>query len=153
MSKKPHPQLLKGVSRPPRGGGLSTGKAAEYCLVTGDTILNWIRSDKLPAQRTAGGQYRVRLADLRRFMVELGMSVDELDRDFGVVPSGYCWEFHRTRTSRCASDQGACDACIVRQALARNCYELRKHADHLRIHCERECSECDYCRACVESTA
>ena len=35
---------------------LSTGQAAGICSVSPDTILKWIRSGKLPARKTAGGQ-------------------------------------------------------------------------------------------------
>ena len=53
---------------------VSTGQAARYCFVTSDTIVNWIKAGHLAAQRTAGGQYRILIADLRSFMQSRGMS-------------------------------------------------------------------------------
>ena len=44
---------------------LTTGQAAKRCSVTADTILKWIRSGYLPAQRTAGGHHRIAETDLK----------------------------------------------------------------------------------------
>src|SRR3990172_4938117 len=65
---------------------LTTGEAARHCLVTPDTIANWIASGHLPAQRTRGGQYRIRVEDLRAFMAAHGMRTDLLDEDLGLSP-------------------------------------------------------------------
>ena len=124
--------------------GLSTGKAAKYCLVTADTVKNWIRAGLLPAQRTVGGQYRVRIDDLRLFMLERDMSVRELDEDLGETPLEFCWEYYRRRVRRHAGEPDACDDCVVKRTLALVCYELRKHVDHRRVYCKTECPECGY---------
>lgn len=123
---------------------LSTGKVADYCYVTGDTVQNWIRSGLLPAQRTAGGQYRVRIDHLRTFMLERDMSVDELDCDARETHPGYCWEYYRKRVRRHTSSQDSCVGCIVKRTIALRCYELRKHVAHLGVHCGAGCSECGY---------
>ena len=70
----------------------STGQAARYCFVTADTILNWINSGSLTAQRTVGGQYRIRSQDLLAFMRDHGMSTELLESEMGIRP--HCWEFH-----------------------------------------------------------
>lgn len=57
----------------------STGQAARCCFVTSDTILNWIHAGSLEAQRTAGGQYRIRREELLRFMRAHGMNTDLLE--------------------------------------------------------------------------
>ena len=71
---------------------LTTGQAAKCCFVTSDTMVNWIKADLLRAQRTAGGQYRILLSDLRAFMCSRGMSTELLDDAPGDRPM--CWEFH-----------------------------------------------------------
>jgi len=38
---------------------LTTGQMAKLLSVTPDTVLKWIKRDKLPALRTAGGHYFV----------------------------------------------------------------------------------------------
>ena len=124
--------------------GLSTGKAAKYCLVTGDTVKNWIQADLLRAQRTAGGQYRIRADDLRRFMVERGMCVEELDRDLSEAPTEYCWEYYRRRMRRHVDKRKSCDKCLVKRAMALKCFELRKHVDQGHVCCKSDCSECGY---------
>ena len=124
--------------------GLSTGKAAKYCLVTADTVKNWIQAGLLPAQRTAGGQYRVRIDDLRQFMIERDMSVEELDQDVRETPLEYCWEYYRKRERRHVRARSSCDTCVVKRTWALICYELRKDVDHRRVHCRADCSDCGY---------
>lgn len=54
-----------------RGGLLSTGEVASRAGVTRTTVLHWIKSGKLPAAfTTAGGHYRIKEADLARFLAE-----------------------------------------------------------------------------------
>ncbi|NOZ86062.1 MAG: helix-turn-helix domain-containing protein [Deltaproteobacteria bacterium] len=104
---------------------LSTGQAARYCFVTPETILNWIRTGRLCAQRTMGGQYRIRVRDLRSFLKDHGMSTDLLDKDSGIVP--FCWEYFQGGSNRRTDPMaGDCDTCPVKSAKARACHELRK---------------------------
>ena len=135
----------------PMKQALSTGKAAKYCFVTGDTVQNWIRSGIVSAQRTAGGQYRVRLEDLRHFMLDQGMSVQDLDRDFREEQPEYCWQYYRRRAKRHANCKNACESCVAKQAMALKCYELRKHVDHRCVHCRGDCSNCGYYRKYAEA--
>jgi len=122
---------------------VSTGKAARYCLVSPQTIQNWIQSRGLPAQRTGGGQYRIRIEQLRAFMIRHGMSVAELDRDLYGGQQVHCWEFfasvpgHSVRPEQCAE-------CVVYRCQALRCHELRQHVDHQKVHCSRPCEECEY---------
>ncbi len=101
---------------------LSTGQAAKYCLVTPDTIVNWIKRKHLPARKTPGGQFRILTNELREFMVERGMATDVLDGDD--TNRHYCWE-------NCQSSDVVpllalkCEDCLVRRTMALNCYELR----------------------------
>ena len=119
---------------------VSTGQAARCCFVTAETIVNWIRSHRLTAQRTAGGQYRIRLADLRAFMVDTGMSTRPLDDALDLRP--YCWEFHDEAGSGPASTGGAdCERCLVRRAGTLNCWELHG----LLPLTARRVAQCDHC--------
>jgi excisionase family DNA binding protein len=102
----------------------STGEAARYCLVSPATIVNWIAGGHLAAQRTRGGQYRIRLKDLRAFMAAHGMRTEDLDEDLGL--SLPCWEFWRHRShveARTASS--SCDECPVHRSHAETCHEVR----------------------------
>lgn len=101
-----------------RRRALTTGQAAEYCFVTADTIANWIRSGLLPAQRTAGGQYRIRTEDLQAFMARRGMSTEALQVDAGRREP--CWEF---RAGPAGEDPG-CAECIVRYLKVLDCFKL-----------------------------
>jgi excisionase family DNA binding protein len=90
-------------------------------LVSADTIANWISAGRLPAQRTVGGQYRIRLSDLRSFMTAHGMSTELLDEELGRAPT--CWRFW---TSPGQSDPPAtCVECPVYRAQASVCHEIR----------------------------
>jgi excisionase family DNA binding protein len=117
---------------------LTTGRAAEYCFVTADTIANWIRSGLLPAQRTAGGQYRILAGDLHAFMTARGMSTAALEEEEEIerVP---CWEFRRG-----ASFAGAgCDDCVVRHLKVLDCFKLMamRSAGGWPV---RDCADCPY---------
>lgn len=104
---------------------LTTGEAARHCLVSPDTIANWIASGHLPAQRTRGGQYRIWVDDLRTFMAAHGMRTDLLDRDLGLSPT--CWEFWASldQTGRCPHGEPSCDQCPVYRSHASVCHEVR----------------------------
>lgn len=120
-----------------RESALSTGQAARYCYVTSYTIVNWIRSGKLKAQKTAGGQYRIRLGDLREFMRETEMPTDLLDEEEEVRP--YCWEFH------CEPGEhlSGCQDCLVYRSGAERCYELRGEVP-LAECLFQDCASCEY---------
>jgi excisionase family DNA binding protein len=128
----------------PRVQGLSTGQAARFCYVTSETILNWIRSNRLRAQRTAGGQHRVLLEDLRSFMIENGMDTALLDAEKDVRP--YCWEFHCRITSRYGSpSQEVCEDCLVHRSGTLNCWELHGLLPVTRRRFDA-CADCGYHR-------
>ena len=119
---------------------LSTGQVARYCYVTSYTIVNWIKSGRLKAHRTAGGQYRVLVSDLRRFLLTNSMRTDLLDEEQHTRP--YCWEFH----CRGGSDEGMqerCRDCLVRKSGALNCFSLQRAVSGEESVLMR-CMSCDY---------
>ncbi len=121
---------------------LSTGQAARFCFVTPDTIVNWIKSGLLPAQRTAGGQYRILVADLRAFMVARDMSTAFLDEEQGVRT--LCWQYRAEQRGRSSADS-PCRDCIVRFLGVLDCFKLmgmRPGAGRPR----RDCADCEYYR-------
>ncbi len=104
---------------------LTTGEAARHCLVSPDTIANWIANGHLQAQRTRGGQYRIWVDDLRTFMTAHGMRTDLLDQDLGLSPT--CWEFWASldQTSGCPHAELNCGQCPVYRSHASVCHEVR----------------------------
>lgn len=118
---------------------LSTGQAARYCYVASSTIVNWIRTGTLEAQRTAGGQYRIRVGDLRAFMRANEMRTDLLEEEQHIRP--YCWEFH----CQPGEQASACDDCLIRRSGTDNCYELRK-ALPPHEYLVKDCTSCEYYR-------
>ena len=122
-----------------RTRALSTGQAAKYCLVTADTIVNWIKRNDLPARRTVGGQYRILVEDLRRFMIERGMKTDLLEEELD--SRKYCWEYCE-RTGFAPMQGQSCADCLVQRSLTLNCYELRS-----AFSCQSE--ELDVCGDCL----
>ena len=128
----------------PRMQAFSTGQAARYCYVTADTIVNWIRTSQLKAQRTAGGQYRIPLENLRAFMAEQGMDTALLDAEKDIRP--YCWEYHCVVAARYGSGSpGMCDACLVHRSGTLNCWELHGLLPLTTRKVDR-CEDCDYYR-------
>ncbi len=147
-TRKKHGSYQKGrilvptKSNRPSVQALSTGQAARFCFVTPETILNWIRSNRLKAQRTAGGQYRVPLQDLRSFMIENGMDTALLDAERDVRP--YCWEFHCKLTSRYGNPSlEVCQDCLVHRSGTSNCWELHGLLPVTRRRFDA-CPDCEY---------
>ena len=130
-------RFVSGRSARSKELALSTGQAARYCYVTSYTIVNWIRAGKMKAQKTAGGQYRIRLGDLRKFMRETEMPTDLLDEEESVRP--YCWEFHCEQGEQLS----ACDDCLVHRSGTERCYELRGEVplSECLLH---DCTKCEY---------
>ena len=125
---------IKSLSR--NDVAFSTGQAARYCFVTGDTVLNWINAGSLSAQKTAGGQYRIRASELYRFLREHEMSTDLLEAELSVRPM--CWEFNCQRQTELG-----CAGCLVSRSGAPRCYELREVL-HDAAARPVDCQECDY---------
>lgn len=121
--------------------GLTAGEAATFCLVSPPTILNWIRSGQLEAQRTVGGHYRIRRGELRRFMVSNRMSTEALD----AFLHPFCFEHFGTSEG---SPQAACEGCPVRTQRTHRCSETRDQSSYSGWLNPR-CKECSY--GCVAS--
>lgn len=128
------------VSMKRRARAVSTGEAASYCFVTSDTIVNWIKSGLIRAQRTAGGQYRILVHHLREFMEERKMDTGLLDHTYDL--HRFCWQY-RSDCSRNDEENQNCDDCLVKFLGALNCYRFMR----LRMSTngrERDCANCDY---------
>ncbi len=55
----------------------TTSEVANYCAVTNDGVLKWIKSSKLRAFSTPGGHYRVSAEDFRAFLEKYEIPIDE----------------------------------------------------------------------------
>lgn len=121
--------------------GLTTGQAARYCLVSTDTMANWIKAKELPAQRTVGGQFRILVADLRRFMVQRQMSTALLDGELNCRP--YCWECRQGGGEDAGGPDAPCRECPVYRTKALNCFELRAMISE-RSWAHASCRNCAY---------
>jgi excisionase family DNA binding protein len=120
---------------------LSTGQAARLCSVTPDTVLKWIKSGRLPANRTAGGHYRIDRRELRRFRAG---SNERTHR--------YCWEFN----AEAKDPPENCEDCLAYRARALRCYELARALEdgHMKAtFCEETCEECEYYRLVAHQAA
>lgn len=129
---------------------LTTGQVAKLCGVTPDAVLKWIKGGKLPAQRTAGGHYRVS----REACEDLGLCAvpGEPSHPEVVEPvhpiSGpvHCWEYFGEN----GHPRDSCLNCVVYRARAQNCYRLAefgKEIGHRLNFCATECNECSFYRA------
>jgi excisionase family DNA binding protein len=137
-----------GVARPPVGcaaedSALTTGEAARYCFVSAGSVVNWIAAGSLVAQRTAGGQFRIRVADLRAFMRAHAMRTDALDANF--PPCASCWAYWAVEAP--ASSSGAlaraCADCPVYRARAAVCNEIRPLLPGAPSPAQ-SCADCEY---------
>jgi excisionase family DNA binding protein len=115
---------------------LSTGQAAQLLNVTPDTVVKWIRKGALPAQRTAGGHYRIAPHDLEQY------TRTETRADSGEALV-HCWEYYGVDGE--VGEQ--CRTCLVYRARALRCFEmssLSRDAGYVGTHCTTSCEECSY---------
>ncbi|MBI5501305.1 MAG: excisionase family DNA-binding protein [Deltaproteobacteria bacterium] len=124
---------------------LTTGEAARVCAVTPDTVLKWIRSGRLKAQRTVGGHHRIRRQDLDRAIgTEAQFESRAEEAGATVAPLRYCWEYNGG--GRLLE---ACRECAVYRMRAHRCYEVVQHAravGHKKAFCRKTCADCEYYR-------
>lgn len=127
---------------------LTTGGVAKLCSVRPDTVQKWIRKGRIPAQRTAGGHYRVALPDVEPFLTGLTSP-----RWYRAPPDQCrpqplrCWEY--------LSDNGTpreeCTKCVVYRVRAAWCFEVLGTGvenSHSRQFCRNQdsCQDCLYYR-------
>jgi len=55
----------------------TTSEVADYCAVSNDGVLKWIKSGKLRAFATPGGHYRISAEDFRTFLMQHDIPIDE----------------------------------------------------------------------------
>ena len=121
---------------------LSTGKASRLLSVTPDTILKWIKQEKLPAVRTAGGHYRVSKEAIDAL---LHSSAENSSSKISLSQATlmYCWDFFaqngRIRTG--------CQICLVFRAHALKCFEMNHLSKDTGFNgglCANSCESCAY---------
>jgi len=121
---------------------VSTGQAAELCSVTADTVLKWIKSGRILANRTPGGHYRIRRETLQHIIEQDETSEDTPGRQRSFQ---FCWEFYKNSGGSIAE----CAKCIAYRSRAMRCYEMIKlpaESGHARMFCKGTCEDCEYFR-------
>jgi excisionase family DNA binding protein len=121
---------------------LTTGQAASRCSVSADTVLKWIRSGLLPAQRTAGGHHRISETDLDR-VLQPSRPISVQANDYtGKRHFRYCWDYNGD-----GELLDTCRGCPVYQMRARRCYEVARlalEAGPPKKFCKVSCEDCEY---------
>ena len=126
--KKPrssHGSSRKLSGRASKESSVSAVAAASQCRVSVNTIAQWIAAGQLPARPARGGDYRIRVDDLRAFMKAHEIQTDLLEEDQGPLPT--CWEFWSSldQTGGCHPAAISCAKCPVYRSRAAVCYEVR----------------------------
>jgi excisionase family DNA binding protein len=133
---------------------LSTGKASKLLSVTSDTILKWIKQDKLPAVKTAGGHYRVPQEAIgtllngpaEKPLQQTSFSADSIASSDNLMPSGslmYCWEFFAAD----GKSRTECQNCLAFRAHALKCFEMNHLSKGMGFNgcsCANSCEDCAY---------
>jgi len=117
---------------------ISTGQAAKFCSVTPDTILKWIKNNKLQAVKTAGGHFRVSKENLKPYMVK----TDE-NKPTPAKQIHYCWEYH-AQNGKIVEN---CRECVIFKLKAEKCFLIAgagKDKGHAQTFCKESCYECEF---------
>ena len=112
------------------------------CSVTPDTVLKWIKSGKISANRTPGGHYRIHKETLLGIIKSgnLPVHAEEVRQPFQ-----FCWQYYEKNGGFAEK----CGQCIVYRSRALRCYEmiqLPAESGHARLHCHGVCDNCEYFR-------
>jgi excisionase family DNA binding protein len=121
---------------------LTTGQAAAKCSVSADTVLKWIRSGLLPAQRTAGGHHRISEKDLDKVIQPFRPAFANIGDYSGKRHFRYCWDYNGN-----GELLDTCRECPVYQMRARRCYEVARLAPESgppKKFCKVSCEDCEY---------
>jgi excisionase family DNA binding protein len=123
----------------------TTFQAAEMLSVSPDTILKWIKSNKLTAHRTPGGHYRISKKNIDSLLQDQERS--GFSRGDKKKPKHYnfCWEL----INNSGTAPNKCSGCQVYKRRTKRCYEMRylpKKFGQLKIFCASKCEDCDYYR-------
>jgi len=120
---------------------LTTGEAAELCGVATDTVLRWVKSGRLRAEKTAGGHYRIPASEIAPLIgTPTGRTVTRQQ----ATPL-HCWEYLCPE----GSVRSECRECIVYRSRTALCFQLAEcGADigHAKRNCRTSCEECVYYR-------
>ena len=121
---------------------LSTGKASKLLSVTPDTILKWIKQEKLPAVRTAGGHYRVSQEAINSL---LSTPAEKPSHQTSFSPDQllYCWQFFALN----GKVRKGCQNCLVFRANALKCFEMKHLQKEMGFNggsCASSCESCAY---------
>ncbi len=119
---------------------LTTGQMAKLLSVTPDTVLKWIKQEKLPALRTAGGHYRVSPDVLDALRLQEKISPH---RDFPMEKQLlYCWQFFAEN----GKTRPECQDCLIFHSQALKCFEMNR----LPSGSGAKCGSCaDSCESCA----
>ena len=121
---------------------LSTGKASKLLSVTSDTILKWIKQEKLPAVKTAGGHYRVAQEAIGTL---LNGPIEKPSQQPSPSSGGlmYCWEFFAEE----GKTRSECQKCLAFRAHALRCFEMNHLSKGMGFNgcsCADTCEDCSY---------
>jgi excisionase family DNA binding protein len=139
MDKKPI-----GLHMIPQSNLLSTGKASKLLSVTPDTVLKWIKQEKLPAVRTAGGHYRVPQGAIDA-LLNIPTDKPAHQASFPSDTLRYCWEFF----SEDGKARRGCQNCLVFRSHALKCFEMNHLPKDMGFNggiCASSCESCAYYR-------
>jgi len=118
---------------------VSTGKASKLFSVTPDTVLKWIKQNKLPANKTAGGHYRISLEVISSFLQFQEKKTLHLDRVSEKLM--HCWEFFAENRKV----KLGCTSCLVFRAQALKCFEMHHIPQNMGFKGGISASSCKSC--------
>jgi excisionase family DNA binding protein len=117
----------------------STGQLAKLFSVTPDTVLKWIKQDKLSALRTAGGHYRISPEEVDSLLPQEKLSAPRVSlRDQHFL---YCWEFFAEKRKT----RPGCQDCLIFHSQALKCFEMNELPSGSGAKCGSCADSCGRC--------
>ena len=122
---------------------VTTYEAAEVLGVSPDTVLRWIKSGAISAERTLGGHFRISQKELGHLQNRKKAEDSSQSPSSGHVIDFYCWEYN----AKIGKSQERCESCIAYKSRSEYCFALNvlpKKFGPLNLNCHSDCEHCAY---------
>jgi excisionase family DNA binding protein len=116
---------------------ITTSQLSDLCGVSRFTVINWINSGKIKANKTMGGHCRIGARETIDLLEKF--NDDQNTKNAANTNNDICWKYF--------SDSGCernCGNCLIKSRNIGSCEKLVSTFGKEIIRCSGECSDCEY---------
>jgi len=123
----------------------TTTEAAKLLSVSADTVLKWVRADKIESYKTPGGHARIPKEAIERLLLDMKNVDEEISNETETREQffRFCWDLF-SKDGRIKEECLNCKAYLTRASRCFEMLKIPKQLEMLNLKCNLECSECEY---------